>query len=73
MKSIKISPESPVKSDSATPTVSCDGQVNMGIQAGDTIYIRKKPHKLTLIHPEGHEFYQTCRDKLGWGTQLLED
>ena len=59
------------ESNRATPSVSCDGQVTMGVKPDDVIYIRKKPHKLTLIHPEGHEFYQTCRDKLGWGTQLF--
>ncbi len=56
-----------------SPRVSCDGQVNMGAQPGDVLYIRKKSRKLKLIHPEGHVFYQTCRDKLGWGAQLIGD
>lgn len=56
-----------------SPRVSCDGQVNMGAQPGDVLYIRKKSRKLKLIHPEGHVFYQTCRDKLGWGTQLIDE
>lgn len=46
--------------------VTCDGQVNLTAQPGDTVYIRKKPHKLKLIHPLGHSFYAGCRDKLGW-------
>ena len=52
--------------------VSCDGQVNLGAQPGDTIYIHKKPHKLKLIHPLDHNFYAICRDKLGWGNKLGE-
>ncbi len=48
--------------------VTCDGQVNLTAQPGDTVYIRKKPHKLKLVHPRGHSFYAGCRDKLGWNT-----
>jgi len=36
------------------------------------VFIRKKPHKLKLIHPLDHNFYATCRDKLGWGNKLVE-
>jgi NAD+ kinase len=50
--------------------VVCDGQVNLTAQPGDTVHISKKPHKLKLIHPVGHSFYASCRDKLGWGTRL---
>ena len=57
----------------ASPRVSCDGQVNIGAQPGDVLYIRKKSRKLKLIHPKGHVFYQTCRDKLGWGAQIMGD
>ncbi len=51
------------------PHVSCDGQTHLVTKPGDVIYIRKKPHKLKLIHPLGHDFYQICRGKLGWNTQ----
>ena len=51
------------------PHVSCDGQTHLVTKPGDVIYIRKKSHKLTLIHPLGHDFYETCRTKLGWSTQ----
>ncbi|MBV1885259.1 MAG: NAD(+) kinase, partial [Gammaproteobacteria bacterium] len=30
----------------------------------------KKVRKLRLIHPLNHNFYETCRSKLGWGTKL---
>jgi NAD+ kinase len=47
--------------------VTCDGQINLTLQPGDSVTISKKPHKLKLIHPLGHNFYASCRDKLGWG------
>lgn len=51
------------------PHISCDGQTHLVTRPGDTLYIRKKPHKLRLIHPLGHDFYETCRTKLGWSTR----
>ena len=61
------------ESNPTSPRVSCDGQVNIGVHPGDVLYIRKKSRKLKLIHPEGHSFYETCRDKLGWGTHFIDD
>ena len=54
------------------PVVSCDGHVKITAQPGDTVFIRKKPHKLKLIHPLDHNFYAVCRDKLRWGNKLVE-
>ncbi len=51
------------------PTISCDGQTDIPCAPGDTITIRKKAHKLKLIHPKGHNFYEICRTKLGWSSQ----
>lgn len=50
------------------PHVSCDGQSHLVTRPGDVIYIRKKQQKLKLLHPLGHDFYETCRTKLGWHT-----
>lgn len=52
------------------PPVTCDGQVHLTTMAGDSVYITKKRHKMKLIHPTGHSFYASCRDKLGWGSRL---
>jgi NAD+ kinase len=60
------------KSNSSSLPVVCDGQVNLTAEPGDTVFISKKPHKLKLIHPVGHSFYASCRDKLGWSTKLGE-
>ena len=32
----------------------------------ETVYIRKHPFKLSLLHPPGYDFYMACRTKLGW-------
>lgn len=48
------------------PTVSCDGQKHLTCAPGDAVTIRKKPHRLKLIHPKDHNFYDVCRTKLGW-------
>lgn len=51
-------------------SVTCDGQSDDIVQAGDEIIVKKKTNTLTLIHPKGHSYYQSCRSKLGWGQHL---
>ncbi len=51
--------------------VTCDGQVKLMAKPGDTVYVRKKPEELTLLHPNGHNFYASCRDKLRWSNALV--
>ncbi|MCG8669058.1 MAG: NAD(+) kinase [Pseudomonadales bacterium] len=52
------------------PIMSCDGQGDMTVSPGDTINIRKRAHKLELLHPMQHDFYESCRSKLGWSEVL---
>ncbi|NQZ32037.1 MAG: NAD(+) kinase [Oceanospirillaceae bacterium] len=52
------------------PIVSCDGQVSINLAPGDVIKITKHKHRLKLIHPEGYNFYRTCREKLGWSAGI---
>ncbi|MCJ8337022.1 MAG: NAD(+) kinase [Pseudomonadales bacterium] len=52
------------------PLVSCDGQVSINLAPGDVIKLNKHQHKLQLLHPEGYNFYRTCREKLGWSAGL---
>ena len=52
------------------PMISCDGQVDVPTEQGDIINIWRKPQPLRLIHPLAHNFYETCRNKLGWGRRL---
>ncbi|AWF81873.1 NAD(+) kinase [Microbulbifer sp. A4B17] len=50
----------------AKPYITCDGHDQVVTEPGDVIRVHKKPHRLTLIHPIDHNFYETCRSKLGW-------
>ncbi len=52
--------------------VACDGQIYQRARPNDEILIRKKASELTLIHPSDHNYYETCRRKLGWGKHLTE-
>ncbi len=52
------------------PQVSCDSQVDMPIEVGDRVIIRKSAHSLHLLYPPGHNFYESCRSKLDWGSRL---
>jgi NAD+ kinase len=54
------------------PPVTCDGQENMTARPGDSVLVRKKPYPLRLLHPVGHSFYASCRDKLRWSNALVD-
>jgi NAD+ kinase len=47
--------------------ITCDGQINLGLVSGDRVRIRKAPHTVRLIHPEGHDHFHLLRAKLHWG------
>ena len=55
-----------IRDNQILPMVSPDGQNSVTLQIGDTVYIRKHPFKLTLLHPPGYDFYAACRTKLRW-------
>lgn len=54
------------------PLISCDGQNDISCTPGDTLHIKRKPQKLRLIHPFEHNFYEVCRNKLGWESSLTQ-
>lgn len=56
-----------------TPSVSCDAQNHLKLHAGDRLLIEKHHRKLHLLHPSHHNYYETCRTKLGWGSRLGSD
>ncbi|CBL44670.1 Inorganic polyphosphate/ATP-NAD kinase [gamma proteobacterium HdN1] len=58
------------ESSCSSMLVSCDGQGDITVLPGDVISIRKMAHKLTLLHPIQHDFYEACRSKLGWSEVL---
>ncbi|MGI6409371.1 MAG: NAD(+) kinase [Thiopseudomonas sp.] len=52
------------------PLLSCDGQNHANCAPGDVVYIRRKAQRLHLLHPLEHNFYEVCRNKLGWESRL---
>ena len=56
------------ESNTTHTQVTCDGQVSLEIEPGDRIVIRKKRHKVRLIHPSSHDYFQILRAKLSWGS-----
>lgn len=56
-------------SNHLNPHITCDGQEHVVSQPNDEVVITKSERILELIHPEGHNFYETCRTKLGWASQ----
>jgi len=55
------------------PHVTCDGHNHISTRPGDLIEIFKLKQPIRLIHPQDHNFYATCRSKLGWGSRLDTD
>jgi len=51
----------------ARAQVTCDGQINLGLMAGDKITISRLDANITLIHPEDYSYYEILRAKLHWG------
>ncbi|MDA9785396.1 NAD(+)/NADH kinase [Gammaproteobacteria bacterium] len=50
--------------------VCVDGQKDILIQYDDSIVIRKKTTALKIIHPADNDFYEACREKLGWSLDI---
>ena len=50
--------------------LSADSHNSISLNEGDKISIKKSKNKLTLIHPIGHDFFSSCRNKLGWSLGL---
>ncbi len=50
--------------------VHFDGQQHADLRVGDRVVIRRARHTVRLLHPEGHNYYDTLRQKLHWGEKL---
>lgn len=50
--------------------VCVDGQQDIPIQYNESIYISKKDSSLKIIHPSNNDFYEACREKLGWSLDI---
>ena len=52
--------------------VACDGIVLGEIAPGDRLQVRSAPERITLLHPDGHDYYRLLRSKLHWGRGSFE-
>lgn len=48
--------------------LSFDSHDSLLIKGIKNINVSKSSSVLTLIHPEGHDFFEGCRNKLGWSS-----
>ncbi len=53
----------------SSPTLRCDGKSETLIPPGQHFTITQSPQALRLIHPNSYNYYQSLRDKLGWGSR----
>ena len=51
--------------------INCDGQVTMRADTKCTVVIKQHHIPLTLMHPQGYDYYSLLRRKLGWGKSLV--
>ena len=50
--------------------VHFDGQRHADLRIGDRVVICRAHNTIRLLHPEGHNYYDTLRQKLHWGEKL---
>lgn len=56
-----------IKDKSKKSQLCLDGSVTINIKNNEEIIVSKSNEVLNLIHPLGHDFFNACRNKLGWG------
>jgi len=54
-------------------SITCDGKTVATLKSGDTITIKKTRKNVKLIHPLDYNYYETLRNKLGWGRKLAKN
>ena len=52
--------------------VTCDGAVLGALLPGGRLEVRTAVERITLLHPEGHDYYKLLRSKLHWGRGSFE-
>lgn len=51
-------------------SVHFDGQSHFDLQLNDWVVLRRSERNIRLLHPLGHSYYDTLRQKLHWGEKL---
>jgi len=50
--------------------VCVDGQQDIPIEYNNSIHISKKNLSFKIVHPSNNNFYEACREKLGWSLDI---
>lgn len=50
--------------------VHFDGQRHFSLEVNDWVIVRRTRNAIRLLHPLGHSYYDTLRQKLHWGEKL---
>ena len=53
--------------------VCVDGQENIRVSFGEEISLSKNEIKLKIVHPKNNNFYESCREKLGWSLDITNN
>ncbi len=53
--------------------LSMDSHNSIKLKKGDIVNISKGKSSLTLFHPPGHDFFEACRNKLGWSSSFSKN
>ncbi len=61
------------RGDGVAMVLIVDGQIQVPVQEGDRLTIRRGDAPFPIVRLPGHSFYHTLRDKLGWGAYPAGD
>ena len=50
--------------------LSIDSHDKVELKKGDRVLVKKSFESIELIHPKDHDFFSSCRNKLGWSRSL---
>ncbi len=53
--------------------ICVDGQNDIDVPYGVNISISKTKKTLKLVHPKDNDFFETCREKLGWSLNISKN
>ena len=53
--------------------ICVDGQDDIDIPYGEKILISKMEKTLKLVHPNDNDFFEACREKLGWSLNISKN
>ena len=53
--------------------ICVDGQNDVDLPYGVKIHISKMEKTLKLVHPQDNDFFEACREKLGWSLNISKN